>query len=172
MFSRAFRYACLLSISIFIASPTLAQEEPIKVGVVNLDAVLAESSTGKALQSRLEEFREETIAGSKELETKARELKSEIEKGTGSLPNDTLVGLRRQLEDATIRLRRYQEEKQREGQKIRAEGLNEIEKELQPVLQELQTEIGYDLILSSRTGVVLWAGERVDITPAVLERLK
>ena len=96
----------------------------------------------------------------------------EIEKGTGSLPEDTMASLRRQYEDATIQMRRYQEEKQREAQQIRTDGLNEIEKQLQPVLESLQAEGGYDLILSDRTGVVLWAGDRVDITLVVLEKLQ
>ncbi len=172
MFSRARRFATLLSVCLVIATPTLAQEEPFKIGVVNLDAIIAESPGGKELHTKLEAFREEALAETEALKAKANDTQKEIDKGVGVLPDDTLRALEKQLEDAMISLRRHQEEKQREAQKIRSDGLNEIEKQLNPILKEFQTEMGYDLILSNRSGLVLMAGERADIAGQVLERLK
>ena len=172
MFSRALRFACVMSISVLIATPTLAQEEPFKIGVVNLDVIIAQSPGGKALHAQLETFREETLAQSEELKAKAQATQKEIDQGNGVLPEDTMLALKKQLEDSLINLRRHQEKKQREAQKIRSEGLNDIEKQLNPVFQEFQSEMGYDLILSNRSGLVLMAGERADITGKVLERLK
>ena len=44
----------------FLVSPLAAQEPPIKIAIVNLDVVIAESPAGKALQAKLTKFQEET----------------------------------------------------------------------------------------------------------------
>ena len=172
MFNRALRFASLVSLCLVMAAPTLAQEEPFKVGVVNLDVILSESSGGKELQAKLEAFRNESRTESEAMQAKAREIQKEIESGNGVLPESTLLTLGKQLEDTMINLRRHQEEKQREAQKMRSDGLNEFEKQLNPVFKKFQTEMGYDLILSNRSGMILMAGERADITGQVLEMLK
>ena len=83
---------------------------------------------------------------------------------------EKLAELQKQWEDAQIGIRRYRDDKQREGQKIQAEGLREIEKQLQPVFEKIRDESGYDLILNNVPGVVVMANEKVDITAMVVER--
>ena len=51
---------------------------------------------------------------------------------------------------------------------MRDDGLREIEEKLQPVLDAVQTEGNYDLILNRALGVVVMASERVDITDQVI----
>ena len=65
-------------------------------------------------------------------------------------------------------MRRFTETKQREGAKMRDEGLQEIERKLQPVLDKVQSEGNYDLIFNRALGIVVMASERVDITDQVI----
>ncbi len=82
-----------------------------------------------------------------------------------------LEQLNKELEDATIALRRFRDDKQREGQKMQEEGLLNIEQVLQPIFAQVRDEMGFDLILNRVPGVVLMISERVDITPLMVERL-
>ncbi len=87
------------------------------------------------------------------------------------LSEDKLNQLQKDYEDATIDIRRFQDDKQREGQKMQTEGLRVIEKQLQPVFEKIREEGGYDLIINNVAGVVVMANDKVDITPLVVERL-
>ena len=69
-------------------------------------------------------------------------------------------------------VRRYTDDQQREGQRRQSEGLRAIEQQLEPVFEQLQAEMGYDVILNMVPGVVVMAGDRADITDEVIRRLE
>ena len=68
-------------------------------------------------------------------------------------------------------MRRLQEAKQREGQKLQNDGLKAIEVKLEPVFKQIKDEGSYDLILNNAPGVVIMASDKVDITAKVIEML-
>ena len=148
-----------------------AQEAPIKIVVVDLERVVAQSAAGKALQEKLANFQEEVKAEGEAKAAAARDIRQRIADGANSLSEEKLNQLQKDYEDATIDIRRFQDDKQRQGQKMQGEGLREIEKQLQPVFEKIRDEGGYDLILNNVAGVVVMANEKVDITPLVVERL-
>ncbi len=148
-----------------------AQEAPIKIVVVDLERVVAQSAAGKALQGKLAAFQEQIKTEGEAKAAAARDIRQRIADGANSLSDDKLSQLQKDYEDATIDIRRFQDDKQREGQKMQGEGLREIEKQLQPVFEKIRDDGGYDLILNNVAGVVVMANESVDITPLVVERL-
>lgn len=56
--------------------------------------------------------------------------------------------------------------------KMQQQGLKDIEKELEPVMKQIQTQHGFDLILNNTPGIVVMTSEKVDITQLVIETLK
>ena len=148
-----------------------AQEAPIKIVVVDLERVVAQSAAGQALQAKLTDFQKEVQTDGEKKAAAARDIRQRIADGANSLSEDKLAQLQKDYEDATIDIRRFQDDKQREGQKMQTEGLQEIEKQLQPVFEKIRDENGYDLILNNIAGVVVMANAKVDITPMVIEAL-
>ncbi len=162
----------LILVSAFQAVPSAsAQEKPIKIVVVDLERVVAQSAAGKVLQDRLAKFQEEVKTEGEGKAAAARDIRQRISEGANSLSEEKLTQLQKDYEDATIAIRRFQDDKQREGQKMQGEGLREIEKQLQPIFEAIRTEGGYDLIINNVPGVVVMANERVDITQEVIDRL-
>ena len=158
-------------ISGFQAVPAVAQDQPIKIVVVDLERVVAQSASGQQLQARLGQFQQDVKAEGEKKAEQARAIRQKIADGANSLSEDKLAELQKEYEDATIAIRRFQDDKQREGQKMQGEGLREIEKQLQPVFEKIRDEGGYDLIINNVPGVVVMANERVDITQLVIDRL-
>ena len=152
-------------------SPLAAQEAPLKIAVVDVEIVVAESPQGKALQARLESFQTEVQGELQRMQNDAQAIQQRITDGANSLSEDRLNELNKELEDATIAMRRYRDDKQREGTKIQEEGLMQIEQVLQPVFAQVRDEMGFDLILNRVPGVVLMISERVDVTPLMIQRL-
>lgn len=169
------RYLYFLMTLIFAIAaqqtPAFAQTGPIKIAVVDLDRVFTASPKGRELAARLDNFQKQAQA---EIEAKAAEsraLRQQITDGVNTLTEDKLAEMQKEYEDAQIRIRRLSDDKTREAQKMRAEGLQAIESSVQPVLEQIRVEEGYDLMFNSTPGIVIMAGPRVDITQQVLDRM-
>lgn len=177
MKTRTFIQASALALSLLALSPlpqpAMAQEEePLRIAVVNMDQVIAQSAAGSALNDKLQAFEAEAKAQIAEQQKSIKEMRQKVSDGVGSEDQTQLINLQKQYEDATLQLRRFSDDKQREAQKIRADGLQEIQKQFDPVFTAIQEEFNYDLILNQQTGVVLMVGDRINITQMVIDRLK
>jgi Skp family chaperone for outer membrane proteins len=165
----------LLTAGLVIAGGTFvaaaAQETTVKIAVVDLERVIAQSKAGQALQSKLEAFQQQIKSEGDALNEEARSIRQRLADGVNTLAEDKIAELQKQYEDKQIELRRFRDDKTREGQKMQEEGLRVIEKQLQPVFEQVRDEGGYDLILNYVPGVVVMAGERVDITQKVVDTL-
>ncbi len=161
----------ILAGAVLVPGIAAAQETAVKIAVVDLDLIVANSAAGKRLQGQLEQFQANIRAEAETMTSAARDIRQRMSEGVNSLSEDKLAELQKQYEDKTIEIRRYQDDKQREGQKIQQEGLREIEKQLEPVFKKIQDEGGYDIILNNVPGVVVMSSPKVDITQLVVDTL-
>lgn len=161
----------VVSIFVSLSSPMLGQDAPMKIAVVDLELIVASSQSGKDLQQSLEDFQAAIQTEGIALADVAQALRKRIADGANTLSEEKLTDLQKEYEDATIMIRRFQDDKNREGQKMQAEGLRVIESKLQPVFEALREENGYDIILNNVPGVVVMSSKRVDITKMVIARL-
>ena len=169
--SRAKILPCVV-LALGLALPLAAQEGgPVRIAVVNLDAVILQSPGGKALQEKLTAFQQTVRAEIEAKQNDIREVRQRIADGANSLSEDKLAELQKEYEDANIAARRFQDDKQREAQKIQNEGLKEIETQLEPVFEQIRDEDQLDLILNNTPGVIIMAGDRINITQKVIDRL-
>lgn len=169
---RRFGLALLvLALAAATVAPGAAQDAPLKIAVVDLEYIVANSPAGKALQERLVEFTSQVNAEVKTRVDAAGALRAQIAQGANTLSSERLSELEQELESANTAIQRYREDKQREGQQMQNEGLRQIEVQLKPVFEEITAESGYDLILNNVPGVIVMAGPRADITQAVLDKL-
>lgn len=169
MSTKNLRIALLGMAILILAGAATAQQAPLRIAVIDLDRLVGESVVGRQLQDKLEEFQRQVQAEGKQLADKARATQKLIADGANSLSEDRLAELQKDYEDKTIAIRRFQDDKQRQGQKMQDEGLKKIETDLRPIFDLVQEEGDYDLILNRVPGVVVMASERVDITARVLE---
>jgi outer membrane protein len=168
MFTKNTRIAAVGLAILFLAGAAVAQQAPIRIAVIDLDRLVAQSVVGRQLQNKLEAFQQQVQTEGKALADKARATKQLIDDGAISLSQERLSELQAQFEDESTDVRRFTERKQREGTKMQNDGLKEIEDKLQPVLDKVQQDGNYDLILNRALGVVVMASERVDITAQVI----
>ncbi len=169
MFTKNARVALLGTAILILAGTAGAQEAPISIAVIDLDRLVAQSLAGRQLQGKLEQFQIQVQTEGKALADKARATQKLIADGANSLSEERLVELQAQYEDEGTKVRRFTETKQREGTKLRDDGLKQIEEKLQPVLDKVQSEGNYDIILNRALGIVVMASDRVDITDKVIE---
>jgi outer membrane protein len=160
------RAGLILAVGMFAAQAASAQ---VKVGFVNVAKVLELAPQAEAARSRIE----------REFAPKDRELLQQ-QKDVRSL-EDRLVKnaavlseAERQRKEAEIRaakrdLRRAQDEFREDLNLRRSQELSKLQQKVTQVIQILAKAEKYDLIVSDG---VIFAGERVDITDKILERLR
>ena len=168
--SRTLRIAFLALLAAGAFQGLEAQTTQLKIAIVDLERVVAQSARGQELQQTLMQFEKDAQAEGEAMANKMRELRQRVADGANALSEDRLAELQKEYEDATIAMRRFQDDKQREGEKIQTEGLRAIEAELGPLFEQVQTELGYDLILNQVPGVVVFASEQMDISQILIDR--
>lgn len=148
-----------------------AQDAPLKIAVVNVDRIAAQSPSGMALQARLQEFQQQLNQELLARQTAANEIQRRIAEAPDTMSVVERLALEREYQDALTAYQRFQQDKQREGQALQAEGLARVQAELQPVLVAIQEEQGFDLILNMNDNAIVLVSTRVNITQLVLDRL-
>jgi outer membrane protein len=151
-------------------SSAFAQDESIKIGFVNAAKILDQAPQAVQARSRLEqEFAprdQELIEAQSALRASEEELAVD-----GKRLND--VERRRLERDILIQKREIKRNREalREDFNIRRnEELEKLQRQVYEAIVELAKEEKFDLIVNE--DAVIYAGEQVDITDKVLQRLK
>lgn len=147
-----------------------AEEAPLKVGVVNVDAVALQSPAGQALQQQLAAFQEEVRAELQVREEAVRLIEQRVAEADSLSVEERRV-LEREYQDVLTDYQRYQQDKQEEVTALQAEGQSRIREEIGPVIAAIQSELGYDLVLNSTSPTILFFSARIDITQLAIDRL-
>ena len=150
------------------AAPSAFAQDAVRVAIVNVELVVAESTEGKQLREFLQQVETQTRAA---IETNARQVETLRQSAPGKGP-DELRNIQHQIEDLQRESQRLADDAQRRASSREEQTLQQINERLRPIIQRLIDENGYDLILNASIGGVLHASPRVDLTPRVIEMLQ
>lgn len=142
--------------------------DPAKIGVVDFQRVLKESTAGKAAQ-------EEITQKGKEMEASLQGKKDEIEDLKSRLERESLVMNRDQREEKEREIRikindakSLQKKYMEDFKQYEARLITKIQQEFFELVEEIGKQDGYTLILE-RVGV-LYGADAVDITDEMIRR--
>lgn len=150
-----------------VALPVQAAE--LKIGVVNAGAVLEKSPQKSQALARLEK---EFSTRSKSLEKKRKDViekRDKLAKDGAILGADERKAKERALLSEQRDLKRLQDEYSEDLSIRRNEELRKLEKEIAQTIVDLAKKESYDLVVYQG---VIFASDKVDMTPKVLELLK
>ena len=155
-----------LSLTVAVTSVNAAE---LKIGVVNAGAVLDKSPQKTKALARLEK---EFLKRSKSLESKIKKLRAKQEK---LVKDGAILGAdeRKKKERAILseqrELKRLQGEYSEDLSIRRNEELRKLEKDIAQTIVDVAKKESYDLVIYQG---VIFASDKVDMTPKVLELLK
>ncbi|HVS15065.1 MAG TPA: OmpH family outer membrane protein [Thermoanaerobaculia bacterium] len=160
--------AVVVALGLFLlATVAPARQQPPRIAVVDLDLVFLQSPIGASLQAELKKLEDDTR---KRIETELQAIQDLQQRAAAASPEQRLE-LQRQSEDRELSARRIRDDAARQAQKLEQESRRRFSTTMEPVFQALQQEQGWDLILNKAVGLVIFAGDSIDVTPLVLERL-
>jgi outer membrane protein len=158
------------------ASPAASPSTPgtgTKVGTINVEAAVFGSNEGRrdadALTKKLEPKQNELKAQNEELEGLQKQLQTQGDK----LNEDAKATLVKQIETKKKSLDRSVQDFQEDGQAQGKEIFGRILNKMAPTIVKYAQENGFQLIVDTSNqwpqSQVLWSGEGVDITKAIVD---
>lgn len=153
-----------------LAAVQPAAAQGVKVAVIDVERILLESNRGKAALEEIDALRKQKQTEAEGMQKRVGDLQRQLEEGRLSLSQERLSALQKQYEDAVIALRRFNDDANRDLTKKRNEVLDQIEKSVFPVINQIGQEGGYTLIFNKYNSGLIYADEAVDITARVIER--
>ena len=145
-----------------------ASAADIKVGFVDVSRVLDQSPQAEEARARIQD---EFAPIDQELLRQQREVRSSEERllrDGDVMANEERMKLEREILSRKRELRRSQEEFREDLNLRRNQELQKLQRQVVLAIRAMAKSESYDLVISDG---VLFAGERVDITGRVLERL-
>ena len=170
------RYALLAAAVILAAAcPAIAQQPPsageVRVAVVDMDRVMAESEMGRAEQANIDRLKNDKAAL---ISTKQKELdalEEQIRNASLSWSDERREEQVRQYEAKRIELRRLNEDATRDVQAEFNRALAKLQKAALEVTGAIGREKGYTLVFEKNTPPVLFASDAIEISGEVIQRL-
>ena len=149
------------------ALPTLAAD--FKVGIVDLQRALNESSSGKKAKDQFKGEFEKMQNGLKSEKDSLDRLKEDLDKKSAVLNDDQRKTKMEDFERRRRDLRRKLEDSDAELRKKDQELTGSILKDLAVVIQEIGEREGYTVILENSSSSVLYGSKSIDITESVIK---
>jgi outer membrane protein len=148
-----------------LALPAAAAD--MKIGFVNTERVFREAAPAKRAQAKLEkEFatRNQELA---KLEKQGRDLQTELEKETVTIPEAQRREKERNLADISRNFQRLQRELREDLNLRRNEELAQVQERATRVINQIAEQEKFDLIVQE----AVFASSRIDITDKVIKAL-
>jgi len=141
----------------------------VKIAVINIDRVAADSNAGRVLFQKLKEENDKLAAERAQREQEIREMQSKLTSEV--LSADAQGRLQREIERKRTDAQRWLEDAQREFQERQQEEEAAFQAKLGPIVEAVAREQGIGLILRDTPGITFVLDPRLDLTPAVIQRL-
>jgi outer membrane protein len=165
---KGFKLAILSAvISASAFAPLAAQAQTLKIGFVNTERILRDSTFAVQAQKRLEgDFSKRQ----KELESLAAKVRADavkLDKDSITLPESEKVRRQRELAEADREFQRKRREFDEDLAQKKSQLVGELVERANKVIRELAERENYDIILQE----AVYANKRIDVTDKVLQRL-
>jgi outer membrane protein len=166
--TRVNKLLLLVALVALLGWGTGAQDEPIKIGVVDVDQAMNSTEEGKAAREEFSRKQREADADVQPLADRFRELQEELKGKKYVLSDEALFG--KQVELAELQNRIDNKIKELQGQlKIDSGRLEApLRAKLVEIVEEIGKDQGFTLILAR--GTALYTREAIDITDQVVAR--
>lgn len=149
---------------VVVAGASKAQAEDMKLGYVDLQKAIQETSTGKKAKSELEKEFNAKKGELQKRETDLKKMAEDLEKKKVALSDEMKAKKQQELQQDMMKFQREVGESQMNIQKKERELTEPILKKLQAGLDKLAKDKGLSMVLEKSEQSVLWAKKDLDLT--------
>jgi outer membrane protein len=140
------------------------------VAVIDVQRLVMQSAPGKEATGRLQKMASGKKEEADRLTKELKDLEQKITDQGASLAEDKREQLQRQYTERATAFKRFQEDAQKELDSAQKKELQDLERRVMPVIQQVGRERGFSLVFNKFEAGLLYADETADITEDVLKR--
>lgn len=143
--------------------------EGAKIAYMNIPRIAQESAEGKASTGRVTALREKKLAdlGAK---NKALEAAQQKLNSGGLLSEDARAATQKEIDKLQLEIQRMQQDAESELQELQQQLQTEFQRKLSPIIQQVATEKGLQILLSQTDAGMVWAETGLDLTGEIIRR--
>ena len=153
----------------FLVSLGFAQQ-PTKIGVINSQEVLQESTEGKAVVARMQEKDKSNQTKLTKLDEEIRQLETKLNTQRLTLTQESILQLTSDLERKRTERKRFAEDSLRELQELRFRLFNKVQNEVLPIIEQIGKERNLDIIFDLTNSGAVYFSPTINITAEVIKR--
>ena len=154
-------------LALLVLLPGAGYAAELKIGFVNQERILRESSPAKRAQAKLDKEFATRRAELDRMEKQGREMEATMQKETVTLPEAERTARERQLGQLTRDFQRMQREFREDVNLRRNEELASLQERANKVINDIAEKEKFDLILQE----AVYASGKIDITDKVIKAL-
>lgn len=162
----------LIGLIVFVVAAGLipgAAMADINVGVVDVNRVMEQSPQAQALSQQLQQEFEPAQNEMREMQSRMQTLQSRLERDADVLSAEDRRDMEREIRDIQRGLQRRQNDLAEDFNARRNEALGSLQRLIMAEVQAYARDNGLDLVVGDG---VFYASSRMDITDAILDRLR
>lgn len=156
---------CMLGLPLSL----IAQEKPVKIGIINTNRIISESIEGKKFLNYIETKQKEKQAEIDAMRNKLQQDADQFQRQQGSLSDEARLRKQSELNKRKTDLDRYIEDAEAEMQAIQRERFAQIQKKIMPIIQQIGSEQNFTLIFEGNAAM-LYVDTSIDITSDIITR--
>jgi outer membrane protein len=154
-----------------VPQPPAPFPQGAKIGFVNFQRVISESTEGKAATAKVNQLitKKQNEGTEKQKQLAANQQKLQT---SGSVMSDSARGqLEKEIERQQVEGQRFQQDAQAEVQELQNELNNDFIKKVSPILQQVATEKGLHALFNAQEAGFAWVDPGLDLTGDVIKKL-
>ena len=141
-----------------------------KYAFVNIQQIAAESAAGLTLTGKVQALNQQKVNELNERNVALQAAQQKLDAGATVLSPTAVAQLQRDIERQQIDVQRFTEDAQQEVTVLQTQLQEEFQLRLSPVIQEVATERGLELLFSVADSGLVWADQSLDVTAEVIQR--
>ena len=141
-----------------------------KFAFVNIQRVAAESGEGKVSTEKVRALNQQKVTQLNDMNKKLQADQSKLQTQTSVMSEAARAQLERDIDRQQKEIQRFTQDAQDEVQALQQDLQNAFQQRLLPVIQQIVSERGLEVLFSQNDSGIVWADPALDITADVIKR--
>ena len=142
-----------------------------KVAYVVLQRIANESADGRVATTHIQALQQKKAAELNEKNKQLQTMQQRLEKEGSVMSASVAADLQKNIEKVTLEVQRFTQDAQAEVQELQQSLQQEFQQRLEPVLQQVATDMGLQFVFNGPDAGLVWADAALDISAEVIKKL-
>ncbi|HUQ86650.1 MAG TPA: OmpH family outer membrane protein [Vicinamibacterales bacterium] len=142
-----------------------------KVAYVVLQRIANESADGRVATTRIQALQQKKAAELNEKNKQLTTMQQKLEKEGSVMNASAAADLQKNIERVNLEVQRFTQDAQAEVQELQQTLQQEFQQRLEPVLQQVASDMGLQFVFNGPDAGLVWADSALDISSEVIKKL-